>query len=335
MIGIAQRKLRMERPKPGQHGREIVKRLERNADMGRRNWQVFEDFLEIAERNLWDQPMHVEHVAAGMALPESAEAIALVAGLERHYPGDEHWDNFAQAYALLLDAAETAEAVGGSWDTLGEVFMEFGQPSRWHGQHFTTWDTAMLAQRLLNGNDEARIAEALAGRMTEAAKRIQAKGGRDAALLGDHAMMAITMLGGDDDRANSPEFRQFFHQHLLPAIAAEVEPIGVYDPTIGSGVMLLAYASMVPRWANDWGMVRYYGQDIDETCVRMSRINCMLHNLNGYALQIARATWRGNQRRDGNDPDAILAAFELVTADPQTETGEGSADLNRAQPALA
>ncbi|MCB0138203.1 MAG: aminotransferase class V-fold PLP-dependent enzyme, partial [Caldilineaceae bacterium] len=130
--------------------------------MGRRNWQVFEDFLEIAERNLWDQPMHVEHVAAGMPLPESAEAIALVAGLERHYPGDEHWDNFAQAYALLLDAAETAEAVGGSWDTLGEVFMEFGQPSHWYGQHFTTWNTAMLAQRLLNGNDEARIAEALA-----------------------------------------------------------------------------------------------------------------------------------------------------------------------------
>lgn len=334
MIGIAQRKLRMERPKAGQHAREIVKRLERNTDMGRRNWQVFEDFLEIAERNLLDQPMHAEYVAAGLPLPESAEAIALVAGLERHYPGDEHWDNFAQAYALLLDAADTAEAVGGSWDVLGEVFMEFGQPSRWHGQHFTTWDAAMLAQTLLNGNDATTITEALAGRMTEAAKRIQAKDGRDAAMLADYAMMAITMLG-DDDRAGSPEFQAFFHRHLLPAIAAEMEPITVYDPTIGSGVMLMAYASMVPRWANDWGMVRYYGQDIDETCVRMCRINMMLHGLNGYALQIMRATWRGNQRRAGNDPDAILAAFELVTADPLAHSGEGSADFNHAQAQLA
>jgi type I restriction-modification system DNA methylase subunit len=57
------------------------------------------------------------------------------------------------------------------------------------------------------------------------------------------------------------------------------EPVSILDPCCGSGTMLLAFASCVPRELLQY--VSFFGQDIDMTCVRMARINCRLYGLNG------------------------------------------------------
>jgi hypothetical protein len=79
----------------------------------------------------------------------------------------------------------------------------------------------------------------------------------------------------------------YFTSKLLSVVASKVDPIKICDPCCGSGVMLLDAAKMAPRWALDWGLVRFYGQDIDETCVTMAQINCMLYGLNSYYLKCA------------------------------------------------
>jgi len=33
------------------------------------------------------------------------------------------------------------------------------------------------------------------------------------------------------------------------------------------------------------GLVQFYGADIDETYVKMARLNCMLYGMNGYGLK--------------------------------------------------
>ena len=53
--------------------------------------------------------------------------------------------------------------------------------------------------------------------------------------------------------------------------------------------MLLAAASTLPEWAVKLGLVRFTGQDIDQTCVRMASINCMLYGLNGYGACLTRS----------------------------------------------
>ena len=65
-----------------------------------------------------------------------------------------------------------------------------------------------------------------------------------------------------------------------------LEPLTVCDPACGSGVTLLAAASACPRWALDYNVVRFFGQDIDRTCVKMAQVNMMLYGLNGYGLRL-------------------------------------------------
>ena len=57
------------------------------------------------------------------------------------------------------------------------------------------------------------------------------------------------------------------------------------DCCCGSGVIFLAAASTLPQWMVQLGLVQFYGADIDETCVKMARLNCMLYGMNGYGLK--------------------------------------------------
>lgn len=289
------------------HRKEIIKRLEQNADRGRRRaWQVFDDWLCIVERELLDLPAHIEHNQAyGSLAPQNEETLAVWSRLYQWYPQEdkEAWRNFSEASVLLIDAAHTALKVGGDWDILGGVFMEYGVPDKWAGQFFTSWDVAALLARLTPVTPEM-----LQDRLRNAMRRTINAGGRDAAMLGDDpAMMLERFTTGHDS-----DVRQWFHWRFLPAISSHFEPITVYDAAVGSAVMLMAHASMLPSWLNFWGMARYYGQDIDPLCVQMARINMMLHNLNGQGVRIRLAHWRGEQRIRGIDPDDMLAEWGKV-----------------------
>jgi ribosomal protein L11 methylase PrmA len=78
-------------------------------------------------------------------------------------------------------------------------------------------------------------------------------------------------------------------ENLVPLVVEHFDPITVSDCACGSGVMFLAAAENTPRWALDWGLVQFYGQDIDRTCVQMAKVNMMLHGLNGYSIKLALA----------------------------------------------
>lgn len=275
----------MNNVQPGQHANEIIKRLERNINGLRRPYDVFADFLDIAERCLIDQPAHLERACAGFPTVECAETTAVWERLHRYYPknDDKAWSNFAEAFALLMDSASGEAKSAASWDVIGESFMAFGAPSQWHGQFFTPWSISVLMAKLQY--DEELLIE----RLDAAKKKAQAAGD----WAGDSAEMT-----GD----------------FLLAVAPHFEPVTVYDPACGSGVMLLAFASCAPAWANRFAMVRYRGQDIDASCVKMASINLMLHGLNGYALRCERARMLG-QMAAAFTPD-VVRQFEFPVQRP-------------------
>ena len=153
--------------------------------------------------------------------------------------------------------------------------MEFGHPSKWGGQYFTPFSLA----KMMAATTTLDLPQLVHQRIKTACQGDP---------LAESLLLTGFMLKGEDAEG-------WYFNKLIPAIAHKVEPVTVHDPACGSGVMFLAAASEIPRWMLDWGFVRFSGQDIDQTCVQMAKVNMMLYGLNGYSLKCAVAVGENAQ----------------------------------------
>ena len=119
--------------------------------------------------------------------------------------------------------------------------------------------------------------------------------------VGQALLFASTALDG-------AEAERFFVEQLIPAALPYYDRVTVCDPAVGSGCLLLAMASIVPWWANTYGLVQFYGQDIDRLCVAMCQVQCMVFGLNGYPVRLLTAAGGADARIDVHDDGELLAA---------------------------
>lgn len=271
---------------------EIIKRLLRvQSYTGNNMSRIFEDWLQLAESELDNLPAHLESAAKTGKLSEgSPDTQALWQRLRGVYAKPQCWDEFTQAFAILLAQSDRfwlrdpAPSSYG-YDLVGRVYSEFSyKPGS--GQYFTPWNVAEMMARMTTG-DGADIE-------SEVMRRLNAAG---RAVLADDSdprqpLMMATMLTGlmlDASEASDDERAQWATQRLLPLVLHRYDPVRISDPSCGSGIMLLASAFSTPAWIVQSGLVQYYGMDIDATCVRMARVNVMLYGLNGAYVKSALA----------------------------------------------
>jgi type I restriction-modification system DNA methylase subunit len=76
-------------------------------------------------------------------------------------------------------------------------------------------------------------------------------------------------------------FTPFHIAELMANITGEKRGM-IYDPTCGSGVMLIASAKNM-KIENIWQSI-FIGQDVDLICVKMCALNLCFYNLDGYAI---------------------------------------------------
>ena len=84
-------------------------------------------------------------------------------------------------------------------------------------------------------------------------------------------MAQVSIVGGSVDIEN------------WPLEGENCRPLTINDPCCGSGVMFLGAAEAIQKCNPALlkrGLVEFYGQDIDETCVKMARLNLIVHGLN-------------------------------------------------------
>jgi N-6 DNA Methylase len=279
--------------------KQIVRELEQ---IGRISGQyphtIFEDYLALTNASLDTLPLHIQEHAAGQVLRDFPQQVdptipALWARLRQryHYETKTVFNHFGNAFGQLLQAAQSG------WnDWLGSIFMQWELSNHWKGQFFTPWPVAKLMAQLTLCDIERLCHE-----------RVKA------ALLHPDNHLGAALLLGSCLIQSREEAHSYFVERLVPAALPYVEPIQIYEPAVGSGAMLLAAAGMVPEWANQYAIVQYYGQDVDELCVQMAQIQLKLYGLNGFGLRCLVAAQQRTVPVTLSSP-AIKAAAELTPA---------------------
>jgi hypothetical protein len=229
---------------------------------------LFEDWLSFTYFLLKETERKTACELVGQEFTPDPEDVANLTRLDTTYGwnGRNSSDTlqvFFRAAAILMEAAST-----GYEDVLGAVYMDFAYANSRAGQFFTPMHICrmMAEMTVLDGRADALE------RIYRVARRMEPL----------DQMMLYARLGralGQTD----PQAQYIAMMTLLAPLmeSGAIDPIAVYDPAVGSGAMLLATAACYPSWAIHSGLIQFFGQDIDFTCVRMAQVNLMLYGLNG------------------------------------------------------
>jgi hypothetical protein len=243
---------------------EIIKLLDRNTAVGRRNHEVFRDWVDLSLASLEMLPAHAQAIANERRLAEDPEPVKeLWKRLNSYYRREPYMENFAKAFGLLLQSTQGTNGPRYA-DTIGNIYMQFAYPNPGTGQYFTPFEVASMMAQM------HEVADTVHERIKEAIAK-------------DPLAQAMTLAG--IALPESENGVKYFLEKVFPSCMEHYKPVTVCDPTVGSGVMLLAVASTLPQWMVHYGFVQFYGMDLDEICVKMAKINCLLYGLNGCGLK--------------------------------------------------
>jgi hypothetical protein len=271
--------------------KEIIKRLETAAGIsGRRPGEIFSDWVFITEATLKALPAQVKAVGATGHFAEDAPAVAdtfarVRVNYDPKYLGEDRagrvWRNLTEAFALLLEA--TAPGLWGQPNSLNIAGPLSGPDIL--GYIYQTWVNTGSSAEVYSPWPVARLlAEMTLGQTGE---RLVYDRLKAALCHPDNILGAATLLAGLILPEDEPDvIRDYFINRVVPMSAGFYEPVRVCDPAIGSSILNLAAASIMPDWMVRLGLIVFAGQDISRIAVSISRIQAQLYGLNGYALHL-------------------------------------------------
>lgn len=116
---------------------------------------------------------------------------------------------------------------------------------------------------------------------------------------------------------------EFYTPHEVSEILAKIVTMGwgdtdsaftVYDPTMGSGSLLLTVGQELP----DSQPIKYYGQELNTTTYNLARMNLMLHGVSFNNMTLSNADTLEGDWPDGPDEKGIdrPRSFDAVVANP-------------------
>lgn len=109
---------------------------------------------------------------------------------------------------------------------------------------------------------------------------------------------------------------QFFTPREVVELIVEVlDPKGfesVYDPTCGSGGMLIASANLLKARGGRGYTLKLYGQEAVQDTAGVARMNLFMHNLTQFQIEV------GDTLKDPRfkKPDGSVAQFDVIVANP-------------------
>lgn len=119
---------------------------------------------------------------------------------------------------------------------------------------------------------------------------------------------------------------EFYTPHYVSKILAKivthnVDPQGntffVYDPTMGSGSLLLTVRNELPG-GNRKGAIKFFGQELNTTTYNLARMNLMMHGVPYNNMSLSNADTLESDWPDGVDANGIdqPRTFDAIVANP-------------------
>lgn len=125
-----------------------------------------------------------------------------------------------------------------------------------------------------------------------------------------------TVLASDMGQYYTPKEISDVMARILTFGREEKENFSIYDPTVGSGSLLLTTASYMKHSALR-GVIKYFGQEKDATPYRLSRMNLMMHGVEYNDIHINHADTLESDWPDGIvDGKDSPRMFDAVMANP-------------------
>jgi hypothetical protein len=228
-------------------------------------WRVWDDFLEMVWISLRSLPEHLKSAMEhGRLAEDSPDVQQKFADWTDKYK-QKGMERFSEGFAILLNSA--TEGYG---DVLGATYELMSMANKWAGQYFTPLPICAMMAKM---NDPMPMVHQ---RLKEALTHPDN-------IAGQALLLASRCLQNEED----PEVSQdYFLQKVLPAALPYYKPVTVCDPALGSGRMLIAMAAECDRWVVENGLIEFFGQDIDQRCVQMAKINFVLHGMVNWSSSI-------------------------------------------------
>ncbi|MCD3217723.1 type I restriction-modification system subunit M [Clostridium botulinum C] len=131
---------------------------------------------------------------------------------------------------------------------------------------------------------------------------------------------------------------EFYTPHEVSQILAKIVTVDahrtgnqfrVYDPTMGSGSLLLTVQKELP-YGDEEGSVEFFGQELNTTTYNLARMNLMMHGVNYRNMELKRAdTLDADWPFAEKDGTQIPLKFDAVVANPPYSQKWNTKDVDR------
>lgn len=119
---------------------------------------------------------------------------------------------------------------------------------------------------------------------------------------------------------------EFYTPHQVSQVLAKIvtsdvkqlkDTFTLYDPTMGSGSLLLTVREELPG-GNQPGAIKFYGQELNTTTYNLARMNLMMHDVSYSNMTLNNADTLENDWPDGPDSKGVdqPRSFDAVVANP-------------------
>jgi len=128
----------------------------------------------------------------------------------------------------------------------------------------------------------------------------------------------------DDSGHTAQEF--YTNRTLVHLMVQMLEPVAgetIYDPTVGTGGMLISALAEVKRQGGDPRTLVLYGQELVHITAAIARMNLVLHGVEDFHIAAGKSTLSDPAFTSGDQ----LATFDVVLANPPYSINSWNQDL--------